>query len=262
MTRVLKPGLAGPDVSRWQTFLRGQGHWLGSSGKFDAATGAATSAFQRKHGLGIDGKVGNESYGKALSLGFEMVDFTPEPESTHPPRPDFAPLTGSAARQARFGPLAFRAAPAAENPERIVITNDWEALNLVRVAVPQLAGLGGAPANGKVAFHRKAAAQLQSLFAAWQGAGLMKRVLTFDGAWNPRFIRGKAAGQLLSNHAFGTAFDINYEWNKLGAEPARRGAKGSVFDLVPLANRHGFYWGGHFAKRRDGMHFEFARPGV
>ena len=54
----------------------------------------------------------------------------------------------------------------------------------------------------------------------------------------------------------------NRFWNKLGAEPARRGAKGSVFDLVPLANRHGFYWGGHFAKRRDGMHFEFARPGV
>ena len=259
MTRVLKPGLNGPDVSRWQTFLRGQGFALDATGVFDAATSVATEKFQRKHDLDVDGKVGNQSYGKALSLGFEMVDFTPESESDTPPLPDFAPLTSAAARQARFGPLAFRASPTAANPERLVITNDWESLNLVRVPVPQLAGMGGAPANGKIAFHRKAAAQLQSLFAAWQGAGLMKRALTFDGAWNPRFIRGKAAEQLLSNHAFGTAFDINYEWNKLGAEPARRGAQGSVFDLVPLANVHGFYWGGHFAKRRDGMHFEFAK---
>lgn len=259
MTRILKPGLAGSDVSRWQTFLRGQGYALGVTGVFDAATTAATEKFQRKHGLEIDGKVGNQSYGKALSLGFELADFTAEPESDYPPPPAFAPLTGAAARQLRFGPLEFSAAPTANNPERIVITNGWEAANLVRVAVPQLAGVTGAPAGGKIAFHRKAAAQLQALFAAWQTVGLMNRVLTFDGAYNPRFIRGKAAEQLLSNHAFGTAFDINYEWNKLGTEPAPRSAQGSVFDLVPLAHAHGFYWGGHFAKRRDGMHFEFAK---
>jgi len=27
---------------------------------------------------------------------------------------------------------------------------------------------------------------------------------------------------------------------------------------VSIAHDHGFYWGGHFAKRRDGMHFEVA----
>jgi len=27
---------------------------------------------------------------------------------------------------------------------------------------------------------------------------------------------------------------------------------------VPLANEHGFYWGGHFRHRPDGMHFEIA----
>jgi len=29
--------------------------------------------------------------------------------------------------------------------------------------------------------------------------------------------------------------------------------------LVPIANELGFYWGGHFT-RRDGMHFELAKP--
>jgi len=27
---------------------------------------------------------------------------------------------------------------------------------------------------------------------------------------------------------------------------------------VPLANKWGFYWGGHFGGRLDGMHFEVA----
>ncbi|HBA39063.1 MAG TPA: hypothetical protein DCZ05_04785 [Deltaproteobacteria bacterium] len=32
----------------------------------------------------------------------------------------------------------------------------------------------------------------------------------------------------------------------------------SVHQLVQIAHRHSFYWGGHFS-RRDGMHFEVAR---
>lgn len=35
---------------------------------------------------------------------------------------------------------------------------------------------------------------------------------------------------------------------------------GCVFELVPLAHQFGFYWGGHFKTRRDGMHFEVAKP--
>jgi hypothetical protein len=72
------------------------------------------------------------------------------------------------------------------------------------------------------------------------------------------FVRGLAHRQVLSNHAFGTAFDINYAWNKLGAEPAVESMKGSVYPLIPLAHKHGFYWGGHFS-RKDGMHFEIAK---
>ncbi len=89
--------------------------------------------------------------------------------------------------------------------------------------------------------------------------GLMDRVLAWGGSYAPRFIRGSTS--VLSNHAFGSAFDINVANNPLGAEPAYPTQKGCVFDLVPLAHEHGFYWGGHFASRRDGMHFEIAEIG-
>jgi hypothetical protein len=94
------------------------------------------------------------------------------------------------------------------------------------------------------------------LWTAWEKKGLLNLVLTYGGAYNPRLVRG---GTSLSPHAFGTAFDINYEWNKLGVQPVLAGEKGSVRELVLIANKYGFYWGGHFNKRPDGMHFEVAK---
>lgn len=100
--------------------------------------------------------------------------------------------------------------------------------------------------------------QLVALWAEWQRLGLLDRVLSFAGTYNPRFVRGRASQQVLSNHAFATAFDINAAWNRLGAEPATFGTRGCVYELVPVAHRFGFFWGGHFT-RRDGMHFEVAK---
>jgi hypothetical protein len=36
------------------------------------------------------------------------------------------------------------------------------------------------------------------------------------------------------------------------------GARGCLRELVEIANGLGFYWGGHFSGRPDGMHFELA----
>lgn len=41
--------------------------------------------------------------------------------------------------------------------------------------------------------------------------------------------------------------------------PALEDAQGSLRELVPIANEHGFFWGGHFKRRPDGMHFEVAK---
>lgn len=164
-----------------------------------------------------------------------------------PPRPPFSALP-SAARPAVFGYIAWKRA----SGDYITITNGWARENLVTVYLPQL--------RRELRVHRVAAAQLGRLWAAWEAAGLLSRVLTFDGLWVPRTIRGNPS--VLSNHAYGTAFDINARWNPFYGRPAPAGAPGSVFDLVELANRHGFWWGGHWnydgRGAADGMHFEWA----
>jgi hypothetical protein len=256
MAKALKPGSTGPFVKKWQQFLRGQDEVLEADGEFGPATTAATIRFQAKHGLTADGIVGNQTLGQAALLGFEIVDVDDVEELGFPPEPDFAPLTSTEERQRRFGPLRFEPAPRDDNPEAIRIVNSWEADNIVAVTIPQLAGVEGLHKQGRVRFHRKAAAQLLALWAAWDKRGLLARVRTYAGAYAPRFIRGSRT--VLSNHAFGTAFDVNAAWNPLGAQPALDGMPGCVLDLVPVANEFGFYWGGHFT-RRDGMHFEVAR---
>ena len=85
---------------------------------------------------------------------------------------------------------------------------------------------------------------------------LLGLVLTWAGSWVPRYIRGSRSR--LSNHAWGTAFDINVPWNGLRRTPAFKGQKGSVRELVLIAAKLGFYWGGWFT-RKDGMHFEVSK---
>jgi hypothetical protein len=142
--------------------------------------------------------------------------------------------------------------------DSIRITNGWDRENLEWVDVPQLRRFRLA-GYGKVRFHKRAAAQLQQLFADWEAAGLLGLILTFDGAYNPRTIRGMPG--VLSQHAYGAAFDINARWNRFMGQPALVGQYGSVRELVPIAYANGFYWGGHFRYRNgghDGMHFEWA----
>ncbi len=174
-----------------------------------------------------------------------------------PPAPGFPPLVSTADRQRVFGAFRFQPAPVPGNPEAIRILDGWAEANIVRVTIPQLVGVEGAPRDGAVWFHKAASAQLVNLFQAWDDAGLIHLVETWAGSFVPRFIRGSRTA--LSNHAFGTAFDINAAWNGLGAMPARAGSHGSVRELVPLANEFGFFWGGHYTRRRDGMHFEVAK---
>jgi D-alanyl-D-alanine carboxypeptidase-like protein/putative peptidoglycan binding protein len=258
--RVLKEGIKGPDVKRWQNFLLGQGFDPGlCDGQFNERTRDATIAFQSRFGLTADGIVGNATWGQAMVLGLPVLEDLPTGDQTgpdFPPKPDFPPLTSTAERQALFGRFKFEADPIPGNRENIRILGDWEAQNIVRVQIPQLAGISGAPSSGAVRFHRLAVAQLVSLWKAWEDAGLLSRVKTWGGSFVPRFIRG--SDTVLSNHAFGTAFDINVAFNPLGAQPALVGRPGSVRELAPIANQHGFYWGGHFT-RLDGMHFEVAK---
>lgn len=173
-----------------------------------------------------------------------------------PPRPDFSILTDhGGARERVLGRIEWVRA----SGDFIRITNGWDRQHLVEVFIPQLAHVPGGN-GGRLLFHRIAAEQLRRLFAAWEAAGLLHLLKTFDGAWVPRTIRLRPT--ILSNHAYGTAFDINAAWNGMLRVPALVGQPGSVRELVPLANAHGFYWGGHWnfdgKGAADGMHFEWA----
>jgi hypothetical protein len=259
--RYLKFEVRGPDVEAWANFLRGirPCSELLVTDTFTSEMIAETKLFQRSVGQVPDGIVGPKTMAEAMKLGYDpMTDEggTEEDGPNWPPRPDFGPLSYPN-RAAAFGQFAYVPAPTANNPEGIKITDNWSAKNISRVVIPQLVGVTGAPKSGKIYFHTAAVEQLKGMFQAWDDAGLTYLIKGDAGSWVPRFIRGSRSA--LSNHAWGTAFDINVPWNYLGAQPALKGTRGSVRELVPIANEYGFYWGGHFSRRPDGMHFEVAR---
>ena len=261
--RILQRGMRGDDVAMWQAFLLRSGEDVGEpDGAFGPRTLAATRAFQAAHGLSADGVVGPATLARALALGFAPLEWPADADEKGPfwpPRPPgLRPLVTFAERAALFGGFEYEAAPTPDDPERIHVLGGWEEKNVVAVDLPQLAGIAGAPADRRIRFHRKGEAQLRALWSAWERAGLLPLVLSWGGSYAPRFVRGSRGS--VSNHAFASAFDVNVAWNGRGRAPARVGEKGSVRELVPLANAHGFYWGGHFS-RPDGMHFEIARLG-
>ncbi len=254
--KTLRIGDKGKNVKKWQNFLLGQGIDIGiADGDFGPKTFDGTVEFQQSQGLVADGVAGNKTFGAAMILGFSIVDDDIEGRMSPswPPKPDFKPLSGTKARQRVFGKFEFIHNPIPGNRENIEVLDDWAKNNIITAKVPQLVGIKGSP---NVAFHKLAAPQLEKLWQDWEDADLMHLVITWAGSYVPRFIRGSRTK--LSNHAFGTAFDINVKWNGLGVQPALIGQKGSVRELVQIANANGFYWGGHFKNRPDGMHFEVA----
>lgn len=169
-----------------------------------------------------------------------------------PPRPFLRPMS-AAKRLELFGQFRYEPTPTATDREAIRITDDWPRRNIVSVYVPQLHGLIGAPADCRVPWHRAGVDQFQDLWSAWERASLLSLVKSWAGSWCPRFVRGSTTR--LSNHAWATAFDINVAWNPRGKHSPPAGAKGSLAELVPLAERHGFAWGEQF-DTPDPMHLE------
>lgn len=177
--------------------------------------------------------------------------------------PTVLPLT-HADRQARFGSFPFVSDPRPGNPERVVIRGDWVRQYLVEVDVPQLARFGR---STRLTVHYKAAEPLRALWAAWERSDLLGLVKSFDGLWVPRFKRqsGTEAGRAakcktlgaasLSNHAWGTAFDINASTYPLGKKLPPTDPFAQLFDDALAL---GWFPGAMFRSRPDPMHFEFA----
>lgn len=273
------------EVQRWQYFLRKQG--IGQVGGIDADFGqkteTATRFFQVSHGLSSTGKVNERTLARAEELGYTIVPddhYAKRSGPAFPKEPTGLASPSNAARNANFTCFTFLQRPLAQRPDAEAIVQkgscdgsepDWVAAHIVEIEMPQLRFARGF--TGRMRCHARAAPVLTALFEQWEKEDLLHLIISYEGCFVPRYIRGKAPpgngghGQKrssevssLSNHSFGSAFDINFIDNQLGAVPALCGRRGSVRELVASANALGVFWGGHF-NRLDGMHFEISRLG-
>jgi D-alanyl-D-alanine carboxypeptidase len=190
-------------------------------------------------------------------------------KSWWPQKPKFLPMTGGQTDIKNcctylpyFGEYEWDNADYSKvaDQDAIVIRGSWKEENISDVPIPQVKGIPGGM-GGRIMFNNKAAWQLKGLWKAWEQCGLLSKVIDVWG-YVARYQRpsGGPKHAAISNHAFGTAFDINTKQNLQGHEPARLGEYGCVREMVEVAHKFGFYWGGHFGGGRvDGMHFEVAK---
>ena len=177
----------------------------------------------------------------------------PSPTVSRPLCPDNVHPLSTHDRVALFGAFDYVADPLPGNREHVKVLGAWRARNIRGARLP---AFGGKPPR-VAGVHRLLVERVESLFAAWAKDDLLSDIVSWNGSYNPRFIRGSTVK--LSNHAWGSAFDLNVAANRLGTLGAVAGEPGCVWRLVPRAVEHGFLWGGWFAHRCDPMHFEAYR---
>lgn len=159
------------------------------------------------------------------------------------------PLTNEQ-RCALFGKFEYKHLPNPLSPERILITDDWTK-NLVKVPLGKLANLKPGVVNTWL--HRLVAPKFEHLLLELEKANCLKDILTFDGGYVSRFMRGRVGK--LSSHAWGSAIDLNARWNPLGRPGAKIGEQGYMGRVAEIAEANGWAWGGRWS-RRDDMHLE------
>lgn len=215
--------------------------------------------YQRQKRIVADGLVGPQTWGHLLADGFRPKEYTeddagyevhserfspnwpPKPKGLYPP--DGLSLFGEG--------LTYTPDPLPGVPEYVAVNSDWIRENITSVTIPQLAAVQGAPKSCEVYFNKLLVRQLKAFFSFVEQAGKLDLIKSWRGSWTTRFIRGR--NDKLSNHTFGSAFDINAAWNGFRRLPALVGREGSVRELAAIAYKLGFYWGGWY---NDGMHFE------
>jgi D-alanyl-D-alanine carboxypeptidase len=178
-----------------------------------------------------------------ITSGSEFEQEVPAPSPSPSPSID----VGSAifTEETLVGPVRWRLLSGGI----VEYVDHWDTANIVTVDIPQLRNVKNAN-NGRIQFNRQAAKQLKDAWAEVEAAGLMDRVLFWNGS-----LARKAVGGRLSSHALGFAFDINYDNNPTGVAPPYPDETGSVRDLVPIFKKHGFLWGGDW-RVPDGGHFQ------
>lgn len=199
--------------------------------------------FQRERGLVADATMGPKTWGAIEGA----VYFPLKPTS----------LKSFSESQAK----KFYGDPAPEGLRlingRFVPDRTWRKENIVYVQRDNLPLAAAEIDNlhARLPFHRLIVGPFRSLMYAWDNAGLLPLIKTWNGSTVFRATR-RPGSVKLSRHAFGGAFDLNAKWNPMGKRSADINVEGSVMRLVDIATEYNFYWGGWF---NDAMHFEYAR---
>jgi peptidoglycan hydrolase-like protein with peptidoglycan-binding domain len=222
--------------------------------KFGQETKNIVARYQAANGLGVDGSVGPQTWGRLLQDGFRPKAWQPdgggiEDERNNPNFPAKPPGVSSPNGLLLFGQgFEYQPKPLPTMPEYVDPDDAWVAKHIGMAYVPQLTDIKGSP---EVLFNERLIPQLEAVFSVWDSLGLISLIKTWDGSFVTRFIRGR--NDKLSNHSFGSAMDINAKWNPFRTEPALVSEEGTVRPLVQAAFQLGFFWGGWY---NDGMHFE------
>lgn len=109
----------------------------------------------------------------------------------------------------------------------------------------------------KIKFRaNKVAGQLLAAFAAefHEKVEAIDNGKLDDWGYCYRSIRNSASS--LSNHASGSAIDLNSSKHPLGKEDTFTKAQQKT--IQELIKKYGLAWGGNYKKRKDDMHFELA----
>jgi hypothetical protein len=74
--------------------------------------------------------------------------------------------------------------------------------------------------------------------------------------WGYAFRMTRGSNKVLSNHASGTAIDLNAIKHPLGKSNTFNKDQRNTINL--LITKYGLTWGGNYKRRKDDMHFEIA----
>ncbi len=133
----------------------------------------------------------------------------------------------------------------------IISPANWAAQHVRIVTIPELPILRG------LKLHVAVQPQFLGWFKAIVAKGLKSKITSYDGSFVPRTLTNKPS--VRSNHAFGSAIDLNAKYNGYGQPQAPRGSTGSVAEIADFCADFGLYWGGWYSGNKDAMHFEAVR---
>lgn len=165
-----------------------------------------------------------------------------------------------------FGSLQFQAVEQEFSGAALHVLGGFEN-NLVTFNVPQLRGKDDARFDpvrpgafpGDIKFHKDLKDQILAAFADIESAGKLHVIKSCAGTHNARFIKTVPphATHTPSNHAFGSAIDLNSEIFPHG-HPDNPSSPFSLSQVADIFAHHGFKWGQTFPTK-DPMHFEGER---